>query len=366
MTKFIISGLDVHEKSIKIMWSVQNSRPALLDFPNSSGGRHALIGHLQRAARQTGDATIVTAYEACSLGFGLYDEFMAAGITCHVLAPSMIRKSRKDVKRKTDEADAKLIFETLRGHLLAGNSLPCVWVPPTALRADRELVRARLEIGNKLTELKTQISMLLKSHGICRPAKVGNPWTLSHREWLADLTRQEDRLALQTRLVLDSLLRQLHHLEEERKHLDKAVEILALSAGYRTVVEKLENTLQGVGLLTAMVFLTELGDLTRFKNRRQLASYLGLTPTSSESGEVTDRKGHISRCGPSRVRWALNQAAWSHIRHTPEPKAVFERIGKGKKKLNRVAQTACVRRLAISMWHIALDAARSETRQQVA
>jgi len=241
-----------------------------------------------------------------------------------------------------------------------------VWVPPTALRADRELVRARLEIGHKLTELKTQIGMLLKSHGISRPEKIGRTWTLAHRNWLADLARQEDRLALQTRFVLDSFLRQLRYLEEELKLMDKAVEILAMSKGYRTAADKLQNTLMGVGTLTAMVFLTELGDLSRFKNRRQLASYLGLTPTSNESGEVTDRKGHISRCGPSRVRWALNQAAWSHIRHTPEAKAAFDRIGKGKKKLNRIAQTACVRRLAVRMWHIALDAANPETCQKIA
>ena len=47
----------------------------------------------------------------------------------------------------------------------------------------------------------------------------------------------------------------------------------------------------GVGVLTALVFLTELGDLSRFTNRRQLAAYLGLVPSSYETGKTNDRKG---------------------------------------------------------------------------
>jgi transposase len=360
MSKFIICGMDVHEKSIKMMWAVDNGAPELKDLPNTPGGRLCLISHLKGAARAVGCTEIVVAYEACMLGFGLHDQLMAAGITCHVLAPSKIRKSRHDVKRKTDEADARLILETLRACLLAGNTLPAVWIPSPEQRADRELVRARLEIGNKTTELKTQISMLLKTHSITRPPKVGKPWTLGYRAWLAGLTRDQATLPLQTRLVLGSMLRQLKNLETEARLLNNAVATLADTPRYKATVEKLTESLMGVGVLTAMVFLTELGDLTRFKNRRQLGSYLGLAPTSNESGQITDRKGHISRTGPSRVRWALCQATWCHIRLTPEAKAAYERIRKGKDKLKRVAQTACCRQLAIRMWHMAVDVLKTK------
>jgi transposase len=47
-----------------------------------------------------------------------------------------------------------------------------------------------------------------------------------------------------------------------------------------------------------MVFLTEIGDLNRFANRRQLAAYLGLAPAAFESGDRDDRKGRITRQGP--------------------------------------------------------------------
>ncbi|MEW6360416.1 MAG: transposase [Planctomycetota bacterium] len=51
---------------------------------------------------------------------------------------------------------------------------------------------------------------------------------------------------------------------------------------------------------------TEMGDLSRFENRRQVGSYLGLVPSSAESGEDSDRKGHITHQGSRRGRGVLD------------------------------------------------------------
>ena len=87
---------------------------------------------------------IVIGYEASTHGFCLYDDCRDAGVECFILAPTKMRKSRKDQKKKTDEADAQLILETIKGHILAGNELPSIWIPDDKTRADRETVRARL------------------------------------------------------------------------------------------------------------------------------------------------------------------------------------------------------------------------------
>ena len=110
-----------------------------------------------------------------------------------------------------------------------------------------------------------------------------------------------------------------------------------------------------MGILTAMVFLTELGDLERFPNRKALGSYLGLVPRSWESGEQSDRKGRISKMGPSRVRKVLNQAAWSLIRWDPYWNKWFKaRTPKGKCRRKMIV--AVMRHLGIIMWHLALAA----------
>ena len=110
MTKRIISGMDVHERTIKTCTAVENGTAEVRTFSNSEEGRNALIQYFRGLAKLHGCQEIVTSYEACSLGFGLHDILTGAKIVNYVLAPSLMRKSRKDVKGKTDEADARLIF----------------------------------------------------------------------------------------------------------------------------------------------------------------------------------------------------------------------------------------------------------------
>jgi transposase len=111
-----------------------------------------------------------------------------------------------------------------------------------------------------------------------------------------------------------------------------------------------------VGLFSAMVFLTELGSLERFSNRRQIAAYLGLSPSSHESGECNDRKGHITGYGPFRVRKVLCQSVWCQVRYAGQEAPAYRRIVARNPKKKKIAVVACMRRLAIRMWHVGLAA----------
>jgi hypothetical protein len=119
-------------------------------------------------------------------------------------------------------------------------------------------------------------------------------------------------------------LRQLHGLEEECARLDQQIVQLAWSPRYAQKMLEISK-LCGVGVLTALVFLSELGDRQRFANRRQLGAYLGLVPSSYETGKTHDRKGHITRQGSFRVRKVLCQASWARVRHDPQEKVVPSR-----------------------------------------
>jgi transposase len=114
--------------------------------------------------------------------------------------------------------------------------------------------------------------------------------------------------------------------------------------------------LPGVGVLTALVFLTEMGDLRRFNNRRQVAAYLGLIPCSWESGEADDRKGRITRQGPARVRRVLCQAAWNRLRSEPREKRIYEGIVARNPQAKKKAVVAGMRRLAVRMFYVAREA----------
>ena len=151
--------------------------------------------------------------------------------------------------------------------------------------------------------------------------------------------------------ALASLLRQLQSLEKEAEQLDEQVAALACSPRYEARVRELTK-LCGVGMLTAIVFLSELGDLSRFANRRQIAAYLGLVPSSNESGQRNDRKGHITHQGSPRVRKVLCQATWARVRHHEQEKTIYERIKAKNPKKKKIAVVASMRRLAVRMWHL--------------
>ena len=357
MKKVVMCGADVHDNSMTTLIAVNKEKPETRVFRYTVQGRQNMMKCLKHVARKHGAERIVVAYEASSLGFGLCDECTDAGIECYVLAPTKMPQSEEQRKRKTDQRDAQKILEQLRGHLLAGNDLANVWIPDPQLRDDREVVRMRLEIADKLTRARTQVRSLLKRNKVQKPKTVHKAWTVSDRHWLKRLTEPESELPAGARVALASLLRQIEVLEQESKELDKAVKALAETDRYRAAAEALVEMLKGVAVLSAMVFLAEMGDLRRFTNRKKVGAFLGVVPSSNESGEgAKDRKGHITRQGPARVRKVLCQGAWSRATHDPEEAKVHARIVEKNPKKKKIATVACMRRLGIRMWHIALEA----------
>jgi transposase len=351
-SRILLSGMDVHDKTIVTQTSVGSGDPELRRWNNTPKGRKAMIRYFE----SKGSNRILCAYEASSVGYGLCDQLRAEGMECHVLAPTKIKRSQKDRKNKTDAKDALRILQVLRNHVFAGDDLPTVWVPDLELRDDRELVRARLDLGDKLTSLKAQIRALMKKSGLKKEAGVGKPWTVSYKNWLLDLAcGRREGLAPGARAVLFSRLRNLKFLEVEESRLEHEIAVLAETDRYRAASRALTE-LPGVGTLTAMVFLTEMGDLGRFPNRRNVGAFLGLSPSSFESGEGDDRKGHITREGSTRIRKVLNQSTWARIRLVERVRESYEGLVFRNPKKKKIAVVALMRRLAIQMWQVAKHA----------
>ncbi len=349
MMRYIFAGIDLGDKNSVARIATDKECSERFGFNNTRRGRARLFAELKRRSQAAGNARIVMAYEASSCGFVLRDEAKAAGMECHVLAPTKMEKSVDQRRHKNDDRDAEDVLDRLRGHILAGSRLPTVWVPDTRTRDDREVLRTRLQCGEKLTQVKTQIQMLLKRHGLERPADLGSSRTKGYFQWLEALSVSES-LNWGTRQSLASLLRQLRGIEEEIQQLDKLVEQLAQHPRHKAIVEALKKE-KGVGLLTALVFRTEIGDALRFRRGRHIGKFVGLTPTSHESGQQSDRKGHISRQGPPRLRKVLCQASWVHVRHDPASRQFYERLVQKNPKKKKIALVAVMRRLAVRLWH---------------
>jgi transposase len=361
MCKVIMIGCDLHDKTMLLKIAVGRQAPAMRSVRNTAEDRKKMIADLNARKKQAGAERIVFAYEASGLGFGLYDQLRDAGIECHVLAPTGLERSVQHRRRKTDERDAEQLLGALRAHVLAGNDLPSVWIPSLETRDDRDLVRTRVDMADKLTAVKNETKSLLKRNGIRRPTGLGNGWTRGYLLWLEEISREDDaRLAPGASVSLTSKLLQIEFIEAELHRLDEHVFSLAMTDRYRDAFYEL-ITIKGVGHLTAMLFLTEMGDMSRFENRRQIAAFLGLAPSTYESGQADDRKGHITRQGPARVRKILCQATWARVRTDERAKATFDRIVERNPKHKKIAVVACMRRLGIEMWHRASGHPRPDT-----
>jgi transposase len=350
MAKVIMVGCDLHDRSMLLRFCVGSSKPQQASFRNDEEGRSRMIATLQQFSDEHKAERIVFAYEASGQGYGLCDLLFDCGIECFVLSPTLLPKTPKGKKHKTDAKDAQMLLEQVRGHVLAGNPLPAVWTPPQRLRDDRELVRARTDISDEITRVKLQILSLLKRRGIAKPTWHKGAWSKRFVAWLRKAAESQDEAVGP---VLESLIRRYELHLSERGRLDQAIRVLSQTDRYRAACHELRQ-MPGVGLLTAMAFLTEMGDLHRFQNRREIAAYLGLCPASSESGEAQDRKGRITRQGPARLRKLLCQAAWVSLRKCPESLAAYHRIRGGKSQRGKKALVALMRRLAIRMWHRAI------------
>jgi len=312
----------------------------------------AVIAELRsRASTKLGRAAdLACCFEAGRDGFWLQRLLMTHRITTYVLEPTSILVNRRARRAKTDRLDADGMLRVLAAWL-GGDRRVCSMVRvPTpdeedAKRPHREreyLVQEKLRIENR-------IEALLFTQGIReRP---------SLRSWERDLaalrTGDGRALAPLMRAELDRLRRRLTLILELIRELEaERAEALATAADDATVCKITAlKRIRGIGENFAAVLAREVF-YRSFDNRRQLASYVGITPMPYRSGS-TDRDQSISRAGNPRARRTLIQLAWLWLRYQPGSALATwfrERVGTLQGRTRRIAIVAMARKLLIALW----------------
>jgi transposase len=134
------------------------------------------------------------------------------------------------------------------------------------------------------------------------------------------------------------------HLEELRDlhglivSLNRDLLLLSREPAYRESVRRLK-TVPGVSTLTAMIFLTELGDIARFAGLDRLASYVGLIPDIRASGE-SERVGGLTFRRNPHLRAVLIEAAWVAARKDPVLLLAFNSYSRRMKKTVAIVKIA--------------------------
>jgi transposase len=320
-----------------------------------AGGDHAglltLIERMrERAARTLGAVpAVVSCYEAGYDGFWLHRLMMAAGITNHVFDPASIAVDQRARRVKTDRIDGEKMLRTLMAYLRGEPRVVRIVRVPTPEQEDaRRASRERGRLTKEQTAHTTRIKALLRLLGIA----VGNPhrrdwltWLVKQRDWqgqavppqiMAEIKREHARLML-VREQLDALAQAPADLTPAAAQMAQRSELLlrlkSLGPAFTTT-------------LTSEVFYKD------FRNRREVASYFGLTPSPWQSGGI-DRDQGISKAGNPRARCAAIEMAWLWLRHQPDSKLTQEyrrRTLNASKRIKRVAIVALARKLIVALW----------------
>jgi transposase len=231
-------------------------------------------------------------------GYGLYRQVQALGHDCMVVAPALIPK-RAGERVKTNRRDAVTLARLHRAGELTG-----VWAPDPAHEAVRDLARAREAAADDLRRKRQQLLSFLLRHS--RIYSGGGHWTMAHRRWLAGQKFEHPAQQIAFQEAIDAIEDALQRL----RRLEKQLAIIVPEWSMAPVVEAYQ-AMRGASFVVAVTFAAEIGDVRRFDTPRQLASFLGLVPAESSTGDTIRRKG-LTLAGNRRARRALVEAAWTY------------------------------------------------------
>jgi len=278
------------------------------------------------------------AFEISGSAGYLYDQLVDGVDTLKIVSPSKATWIYRTAK-KNDRIDARKIAVLLRL-----GELPTVHMPNREIRQWRQIILHRQKTVQKVGRVKNRIRALLKSEGYFQPAAGGGWWKRVNRQWMAALIQGQEKGGGLWQLQLGDLLAELTLLEAQRDrvtdHLDKYLE--------KHPGGGLLMSIPGVGPRTAEAVLAYTDDIRRFGHYKQYCAYFGLTPKLDESGS-TRRLGHISKQGPSVVRWVLCESSWKVVRYCPALRAFYERVMAGQTSRKKIANVAVARKLLCIM-----------------
>jgi len=297
-------GLDVHKKECQaaILDEDGNLVKEMRIQTSEKGFRHLV------KATDKGSSMVM---EASSSFYGPYDFFRGAGLEVKVAHAQRV-KAIASAKIKNDKIDAETLAQLLRADLI-----PEVYVPDDKIRELRELLQHRKGLVKVRTESKNRIHALLTKRGITHGfsklfGKAGMNWLKS--------------LELDT--IGDFELRQhivnIEHLNDQVSETEKRL------WEYEKILPeaRLAQSMLGIGRLSSLMVMAGIVDITRFPDEKKLASYAGLVPSLSQSGDV-ERHGRITKQGSKFIREGMVIAANAAIKRPgTKMRRFYDRVAK--------------------------------------
>lgn len=309
------AGIDYHKKFSMVTFGDQSGKVILTQrVPND---RHTIEQFFKDAKGAT------CAVESCRGYEWFVDLLKELGMNVLIANPyevSLISRSRC----KTDKVDSKILME-----LLAMGFLPTCYQPTANERKLRERLRWRCHLVRNATRIKLRIHSLLDKE---------NLGIQSSNMFKGKARAQLEVLHLRGPGRQDLLRKHLKLLEQIEKMLLTEDHWVRDTARINPDAQLL-MTVPGIGEISAMVILSELGDVSRFKRSGQVVNYAGLVPSLHQSAS-SRYNGPITKQGPALLRWVLVQDAWKAIKFCPQLRQFFTSVSRRCGRHGAIVATA--------------------------
>jgi transposase len=272
-------------------------------------------------------------YEAGFNGFYSCRKLRQLGINCDVIHAADVPTRRKEKIQKTDPSDSRKLARSLRSH-----EFEAIHVPEPLLEADRALVRQRFRLMKDVTRTKSRVKSLLFQFNIDIPDRFTSAqtrhWSKIYINWLKELPVEYESL----RQTLDNYIRVGELQRKELLSINRQVRTLSQNDTYRRNYNFLIS-IPGIGFLTALTFLVQIGDITRFTRLDDLCNYVGLVPMMHGSGDKM-HTGKMIKRGRKELKIMLIEASWDAVRMDPALMAKFNELSKRMNKNKAIIRIA--------------------------
>jgi transposase len=311
----------------------------------------ALMREIKKAKQRFGlpeDAPVISCYEAGRDGFWLHRFLLHEGVQNQVVDSASIEVNRRRRRAKSDRLDAiKLVSMLIRWHHGEKRVWSVVHVPTVADEDRRQLHRELIRLKAERTGHDNLIKGLLAGLGLSVVIDARLPERLANlRQWDGTTVPPELRQRIVRQFERRQLLgRQIRELEVQRR------ERIRHDPDPRMDQVRRLLRLRGIGPNTAWLLVHEVFGWRRIRNRRELGSLAGLTPSPYDSGKTRREQG-ISKAGNRRVRWMMIELAWLWLRYQPRSELsqwFGRRFGRGNSRLRKVGIVAMARKLLVAL-----------------
>ena len=326
------AGLDLSRKKLDVcLLSESGEHVDQLAAPPDADALRSLAGRIDEVYREPVCAVI----ESMTGARLVHDTLEQEGWDVEIADAQKV-KGLAPLACKTDKIDSRVLAVLSQRELV-----PAIWLPDPRIREERELARFRLHLVKHKSALKNRVHSTLINFG--KPCPVTDLFGVEGRKLLARLQVPEPWRGNITASVelIDDLEAQIAQINRKLRagHADHPYIPLLMSA-------------PGIGWVLAFTIAAEIGQIDRFASPEKLTGYTGLCPRVNQSGDK-DRRGPLTKHGPTYLRWALLEATMHALKHP----AYAERYQRNKRRLGtqrgaKVAQVDIARRLAHAIWHM--------------